>query len=433
MQETRIVETLRDRLVAYLAEKTPNTVDQESIRVLIDRLFEQLEREGVRLSPDDQDRIRWRVFHAAFDFGPINDLMADPDVTEIMINGPFRVFAERKGHRQRVPVAFEDERQLRHLIERLLALSPGKRLDGAVPLTDMSLPDGTRIHAAIPPVVAGGPHLTIRKYVRALETLDDYVAQGAMSEPMARFLHACVRARQNMLFAGATGAGKTALLEVLSSGIDDEERVIVIEDTLELHLRQPDVVRMLTRSPNIEGRGEITIRDLFRSSLRMRPTRIVLGEIRGREVVDYLNALNSGHRGSFGVIHAASPQEAIDRIEHLVPYGGVDVPPAVVRRQIAHGLDLIVQIDQLADGSRKITRITEIAGANDEQVELNDLFCWTTTGRGADGTVLGRFEATGTIPRFQRDFTAAGLAVPETLYAVVPPLTLHDPPAATAK
>lgn len=418
MDDQLLRQALRERLTRKLNDKVPNTVDHESVRQLVERLFHDLEREGLAVPVEDQERVAFQVFHDVFGFGALDPLMQDPEITEIMINGPFRVFVERNGVKSKANVAFEDERELRMVIERLLSLSPGKRLDTSSPLVDLALPDGSRIHVAIPPVVAGGPHVTIRKYVREVKTLDDYVRIGAMDDRIASFLHATVRSRLNVLLAGAAGTGKTTMVEVLSTSVDLEERIVVLEDTLELHFRQPNVVRMLTRTANIEGKGEITITDLFRASLRMRPSRIVLGELRGREVLDYLHALNSGHRGSFGVIHAGTPEESVDRLENLVPYSGVAVPASIVRRQIAHGLDVIVQLEQLPDGSRRVTRVTEVGDVGDDgQVQLRDLFRFVETGRGAGGAIEGRFEATGVVPWFHGKFELAGAPVPQSIYA----------------
>jgi pilus assembly protein CpaF len=409
--------TIRARLLQILHDKVPNTVDSESIGQLMDVLFRDLAREGIIVPPAEIERLRFEVLHEVYGFGAVEGLMQDPDVTEVMINGPYRIFAERHGQTTEVAEVFEDERALNSVVERLLSLAPGKRLDQASPLVDLSLPDGSRIHIAIPPVVAGGTHVTVRKYVRGMKTLDDYVESEGMDEAMAAFLHAAVRARLNILFSGAAGSGKTTLVEVLSTYLNPDERIVVIEDTLELHFRQPNVVRLLSRGPNIEGKGEITIADLFRNTLRMRPTRIVLGELRGREVLDYLQALNSGHRGAFAVIHAASPEQVVDRLENLVPYAHVNLPSLVIRRQIAHGLDLVVQHDQLADGSRKITRISEVGSLDAAgNVEIRDLFHYVETGRNADGVVQGYFEPTGVIPTFHERFVVAGLDLPRDLY-----------------
>lgn len=416
MDEKILKQLVRDRFTHQLASRPGGASDRESVQSTLDRLFVELAREGIHIPGELRDRLAFEVFQDTFDFGAIDELMRDPSVSEIMVNGPHHIFIERNGQREALNLIFEDERALRQVIERMLEMSPGKRLDAAMPLVDLSLPDGARVHAAIPPVVAGGTHLTVRKYLRPLKDLADYVEQGGMDDRMATFLHACVQARFNILISGATGTGKTTLLEVLSAYCDSDERIVVIEDTMELHFHQADVVRLLTRGPNIEGKGMITITDLFRTSLRMHPNRIMLGEIRGGEVLDYLNALNSGHRGSFGVIHAASPQEAIDRLENLAPYAGFNIPATLIRRQVAHGLDLIVQIEQLPDGSRKITRITEVGDANDSSVQLNDIFVYQAEARERD-RVVGKYIATGYVPKFHPQFALCGTPIPDSVYA----------------
>lgn len=418
MEDHTLRRTVRDRLVRLLQERAQDNTDPDAARALADVLVGDLTRDR-SISESVARQLVYDAFHELYGFGAIQSLMLDPDVTEIMINGPNRVFLERDGQMSELDHGFEDQRSLAALVERLLMLSPGKRLDQTSPMVDLSLPDGTRIHIAIPPVVAGGTHVTVRKYARTVETREQYVDRGCMSEEMSAFLSACVRGRRNVLLAGAAGTGKTTLLEVLSREFDPHERIVVIEDTLELHLRQPNVVRLLSRAPNIEGKGEITITDLFRNSLRMRPTRVVLGELRGREVLDFLQALNSGHRGAFGVLHAASPEQAVDRLENLVPYSSAGLPVAVIRRQIAHGLDLVVQLDQLPDGSRKITRISEVLADLDRagEVGVRDLFRFVATGLAEDGTVLGSFEATGIIPTFYQDLVIAGTAVSRQMFA----------------
>ncbi len=417
MEESVLKQMLHDRFSRTLATHAPGSADRESVRALLDKLFVEFAQQGVHVPAEQRDRLMFEVFHDTFDFGAIDALMRDPTVSEIMVNGAHQIFVERNGKRVLLNITFADERALKAVVERMLEMAPGKRLDGSMPLVDLSLPDGTRVHVAIPPVVSGGVHMTVRKYQRTLNTLGDYVEAGGLDERMATFLHACVRARLNVLISGATGTGKTTLLEVMSGYFDNDERIIAIEDTLELRFKQPNVVRLLTRTTNIEGKGAVTITELFRNSLRMHPSRIVLGEIRGAEVVDYLNALNSGHRGSFGVIHAATPQGAVDRLENLVPYAGMSIPATLVRRQVSNGIDIIVQIDQLSDGSRKVTSITEVGKPTAIGVELHDIFRFVPDVL-QEGKVVGRFLATGYVPTFHPNFAIADVALPDSVYKV---------------
>lgn len=308
-------------------------------------------------------------------FGPLWPWAFDRDVSEIMVNGPGRVFVEQDGRKRQIPTRFRDADHLRAIIDRLRALDPGHRLDSSKPFADLSLPDGSRVNAVIAPIAHDGPHLTIRCYRGRFNSLEDLIEQGSMDGRMAILLDAAVRARMNILFSGGTATGKTTLLEILSRSIPEQERIVVIEETLELKIVHSNVLRLLTRECNIEGRGQITIGDLFRNALRMAPDRILLGEVRGGEAYDLLQALNSGHRGSLAVMHASSPEEAIARFENLVPLANLGLPPSVVKRQIAHGLDLLVQLHQLPDGSRRVTRISEVNGVDAlGDPALTDLF-----------------------------------------------------------
>lgn len=349
---------------------------------------------------------------------PLASLLADPSITEVMINGPEQIFIERDGRRVRYKGAFESEDRLRYTVERLLENAPGARVDMASPMVDLALPDGSRVNICIPPVVLGGPHITVRKFSRPVRTMEDFVALGTMDDRMAWFLMAAVRHGAAVLYSGASGTGKTTMLEVAARTIDPEERIIVIEDTLELHLEQPNVVRMLGRSPNIEREGEITLGMLFRNSLRMRPKRIILGEIRGREVIDYLQAITSGHRGSQAVIHASTPREAILRLEQLASMAGRGADQNVVAEQVLLGLDLVVQLDQHLDGVRRTVAISEIVEDPQEigGVGLSDIFRWEPRGAGL-GQVEGSYVATGRVPAFVEQLEQRGVTVPPDLFA----------------
>jgi pilus assembly protein CpaF len=325
--------------------------------------------------------------------------MDDPGITEIMVNGPYKVYIEKSGKKVLSGVEFDDESHLRYIVEKMLAPT-GRRVDESYPYVDFSLEDGSRINVIIPPLAVGGAVATIRKFLSTIEKIEDLVRLGTIDGRMADFLVACIKAKVNILFSGATGSGKTTTLEVLSSYLDPQERIISIEDALEISLRQEHVVKLLTRSPSIEGKGEVTLRDLFRNTLRMRPTRIILGEIRGAEAMDYLQALNSGHRGCLSVIHASSPQDALGRLETMALYAGLNLPPRVIRQQIASGLNLIIQHEQMPDGSRKITHLTQIAGLKDEHIILEDMFFFEIEGMDREGRVKGGWRTTGFMPVF---------------------------------
>jgi pilus assembly protein CpaF len=327
------------------------------------------------------------------------------------------VFVERAGSKSLTTVRFQSEQQLRHVIAHMLILAPGKRIDASSPIVDISLPDGSRVNIALPPIVAGSAHITIRRYARTLRSLEDYVRSDAIDERMATFLFACVTARVNILLSGGAGAGKTTLMEVLTTYMAPMDRIVVLEDSLELHVTQPNVVRLLTRGPNGDGKGEVTLTDLFRASLRMRPTRILLGEIHGRETLEYLHAITSGHTGSVASIHAASPDEAVVRLQNMVAYSGYTVPAAVVRKQIAEGLHVVVQLEQIADGTRKVTRVAEIAGLTASgEVLVRDLFRYEAQGVGVNGRIAGHFVACDVVSALMRRFEVAGVVVDPAIF-----------------
>jgi pilus assembly protein CpaF len=323
--------------------------------------------------------------------GPLEPFLSDNTITEIMINGPDRIYVERKGHKTLSGVQFDDEGHLRTTLDKMLMLA-GRRLDESSPYVDFSLKDGSRINAIISPLAVDGSSITIRKFLDTLKSLDDLIALKTINEQMGDFLQAAVQAKLNIMFSGATGAGKTATLNVLSHEIATDERIVTIEDALELKLSQAHVVRLLTRANNIEGKGAISVRQLFSNTLRMRPTRIILGEIRGEEAMDYLQAVNSGHDGTLAVLHASTPTDVIGRLETMAMYADLNIPSSEIRRQIASGLSLIIQHEQLVDGSRKITYITEVCGMSDGQVCLNDIFRYEISGHAVNGTVTGEFK-----------------------------------------
>jgi Flp pilus assembly CpaF family ATPase/MinD-like ATPase involved in chromosome partitioning or flagellar assembly len=350
------------------------------------------------------------VTDEAIGYGPLETYLADPSVTEIMVNGPQMIYIERSGRLVQVPDAFTDETQLRVVIDRIVA-PLGRRVDESSPMCDARLPDGSRVNVIIPPLALRGSTITIRKFPMSRLTMDNLVGYGSLTPEMAHFIRCCVLARLNIFISGGTGSGKTTLLNVLSSFIPVSERIVTIEDAAELQLIQPHVIPLEARPPNLEGSGAVHIRDLVRNSLRMRPDRIVVGEIRGGEALDMLQAMNTGHDGSLSTGHANSPRDALSRIETMVLMAGMDLPVRAIREQIASALHVIVQVTRLRDGSRKITKITEITGMESDVITMQDLYHYDQTGVDPDGRVMGAFRTAGLRPQFAEAFERAGLSL----------------------
>jgi pilus assembly protein CpaF len=387
----------------------------EILRDRITKIFDYWEKEkGRSIDVNAKEKVIHELCDEFLGWGPLEPLMNDPRITEIMMNGPFKIYIEKDGRKVPTEVKFDDEIHLRHFVEKML-IPAGRRVDESYPYVDFSLKDGSRINVIIPPLSVGGSTVTIRKFLRSINQIDDLRSLGTVDDRMAKFLVACIKAKVNILFSGATGSGKTTTLEVLSSYINPLERIIIIEDTLELTLRQEHVVRLLTRPPNIEGKGEVTIRDLFINTLRMRPTRIILGEIRGAEAMDYLQALNSGHRGCLAVIHASTPFDALTRLETTALYAGLNMPVWAIRKQITSGVDLIVQHDQLTDGSRKITYMTEVETMHEQEIILRDIFRYDIDKVDEEGKVVGAFRAKNT-PTFFPLFKKKGVELSEEIF-----------------
>ncbi|MCM8787602.1 MAG: CpaF family protein [Candidatus Omnitrophica bacterium] len=414
MDIKEIKKELRKELSYTLGDGQKLT--ENTIRERITNIFNYWETQKNRYIDNSIKEVVIRELCDEFlGWGPLKKLMEDPNVTEIMINGYSKVYVEKDGKKTPTDIAFDDETHLRHIIEKML-LPTGRRVDESYPFVDFSLKDGSRVNVIIPPLSVGGTTVTIRKFLRTINQIEDLVNLGTIDMRMAKFLVSCIKAKINILFSGATGSGKTTTLEVLSQYISPSERIIVIEDTLELTLRQDHVVRLLTRPPNIEGKGEITIRDLFINTLRMRPTRIILGEVRGAEAMDYLQALNSGHKGCLAVIHASTPTDALTRLETMALYAGLYMPVWAIRKQIASGLELIVQHEQLIDGSRKITYITEVEDVlSGEEVVLRDIFRYEIEGLDKDGKVKGAFRAKN-VPTFLHLFKKKGIEVDPEIF-----------------
>jgi len=336
-----------------------------------------------------------------------------------MVNGPKKVFIERKGQLVKSNVVFEDDNHVLRVIDRII-LPLGRHIDADSPTVDARLPDGSRVNAVVRPVAIDGPSITIRKFSKDKLTVNDLINFGSMTAQMSEFLQACVKARFNIIISGGTGSGKTTLLNVLSGYIPGNERIITIEDAAELQLQQDHVLRMETKTANVEGGGAVTIRDLVRNSLRMRPDRIVIGEVRGGEALDMLQAMNTGHDGSLTTLHANSPRDALSRVETMVLMAGMDLPLKVVRQQISSAIDLIVQQTRLKDGSRKVTAITEVVGMEGETVVLTDVFKFEQTGIGPDGKILGELKATGIRPLFMPKLDAAGFKLNAEIFMPSP-------------
>lgn len=354
-----------------------------------------------------RDQLFREIMDELLGFGILQPLLDDPEISEVMVNGAKKVYIEKHGKIIKTNITFEDDAAVMRIIEKII-LPLGRRVDPDSPTVDARLPDGSRVNAVIPPVAIDGPSITIRKFQKEKLSVEDLIRFGSLTPTMAEFIRACVMARLNIIISGGTGSGKTTLLNVLSSFIPEEERIVTIEDAAELKLQQEHVVRLETKPANIEGKGMVTVRDLVRNSLRMRPDRIIVGEVRGGEALDMLQAMNTGHDGSLTTLHANSPRDAISRLETMCLMAGMDLPIRVIREQIASAIDMIIQQTRLKDGSRKITSITEIAGMEGETVVMTDIFKFQQTGIDPQGKVIGELKPTGIRPLFMPRLEAAG-------------------------
>ncbi|WP_322797682.1 CpaF family protein [Thermoflexus sp.] len=411
---------LKNRIQSKLLSELEPTLDfsrTDELRAMIEEKFDAvLMEDHIVLSRLERQRLFEQIVAEILGFGPLEPLLKDDTITEIMVNGPKKVYIERGGKIERTNVVFEDDEHLMRIIERIVA-PLGRRVDESMPYVDARLPDGSRVNIVIPPISLIGPVVTIRKFYRTPLTVDDLIRLGSATPEVMEFLKACVQAKINIVVSGGTGSGKTTLLNILSGFIPEGERIITIENAAELQLRQEHVVTLETRPPNIEGKGEITMRDLVINALRMRPDRIIVGECRGGEAFDMLQAMNTGHEGSMTTIHANSPRDALARLENMVLMAGTDLPHRAIREQIAMAIDLIVQTARMRDGSRKIVSLTEIQGLEGEVITTTELFRFEQYGM-EGGKIVGRLVPTGIRPRFIDRLEAAGIRLPPAIFGV---------------
>ncbi len=405
---------VQQKLIAELDPKLDLTKTDE-VRRNVEEIFNEiLDSENIVLTRVDRARLFEAVAAEILGFGPIEPLLKDHTINEIMVNGPRLVYIERHGRLEKTNIQFQNDEHVMRVIDRIVA-PLGRRIDESSPYVDARLPDGSRVNAIIPPLCLNGPTITIRKFSKDPFTVDDLIRFGTMTPEMATFLKACVEARLNIVVSGGTGTGKTTTLNVLSGWIPADERIITIENAAELQLRQEHVITLESRPPNIEGRGEVTIRDLVINALRMRPDRIVVGECRGGEALDMLQAMNTGHDGSMTTLHANSPRDATSRLETMVLMAGMELPMKAIREQIAAAIDLIVQLERLKDGSRKIVSITEVQGMEGDVIVMQDIFVFEQTGV-EGGKIVGRMKPTGIRPKFIEKFEAANIYLPPNIF-----------------
>jgi pilus assembly protein CpaF len=417
---TQLYVESKNAILAYLVQNIDQKLLEKGDETLLRRRVEELVEEKLRseklpFSRQMRNRLVSDMADEILGFGPIEPLLRDPTVTEVMVNRPDQVYCERFGKLELTDIQFRDYEHIRHVIDKIVT-PLGRRVDESSPMVDARLPDGSRVNAIVPPLSLNGPALTIRKFSVDPYTVEDLIGFGTITQGMAAFLAACVKVKLNILVSGGSGAGKTTLLNVLSSFIPEGERVVTVEDAAELKLHQPHVVRLESRPPNIEGKGEIKIRDLVRNCLRMRPDRIVVGEVRGGEALDMLQAMNTGHEGSISTIHSNTPRDALARLETMVMMSGMDLPSRAIREQVAAAIHLIVQISRLSDGSRKVASVCEVQGMEGNVIVLQDLFTFQQKGVGEGGKVLGTMQATGMVPKFIDKFTAAGIRLPTEIF-----------------
>lgn len=402
-----------DSLTRELEVDNPPYNKREAfVKQKLDEIFVRL---GSKVPGSIRQQLTQETLNEVLGYGPIQPLLDDDDVSEVMVNGPNKVYVEKKGQLTKTGVTFDNDAHVLRVIDRII-LPLGRRVDADSPTVDARLPDGSRVNAVIPPVAIDGPTITIRKFRRDKLTVQQLVDFGSLTTQMAEFLRACVISRLNIVISGGTGSGKTTLLNVLSTMIPADERILTIEDAAELQLQQDHIVRLETKVANVEGKGQVSIRDLVRNALRMRPDRIVVGECRGGETLDMLQAMNTGHDGSLTTLHANTPRDALARLETMVLMAGMDLPIKVIRQQVSAAVDLIIQQTRLKDGTRKVTAITEVAGMEGDTIVLTDIFKFEQTGMSTDGKVIGQLKPTGIRPLFTPRLEASGFKLPPEIF-----------------
>jgi len=407
---------IHSKLVDKLDLSRVSDLDNETLRREIRLVVERLcDTENPLLNRMERERLIDEVLDETFGFGPLEVLLKDPTISDILVNGPHKIYVERRGKLEKTDVKFRDNDHLLQIIDRIVS-KVGRRVDETSPMVDARLPDGSRVNAIIPPLALDGPSMSIRRFGSNPLKLEDLLNYKAFTPEMAMLMEACIKARLNIVISGGTGCGKTTLLNTLSSFIPGDERVITIEDAAELQLQQDHVVRLETRPPNIEGKGAVTTRDLVRNALRMRPERIIIGECRGAESLDMLQAMNTGHAGSMTTLHANSPRDAQARLETMIMMAGMELPIKAMRQQISSAVDLIVQANRLQGGPRKVTSITEVMNMEQDIIIMQDIFRYRQLGIDQNGRAYGQFEATGVRPSFVSRLEAAGIKLPTNLF-----------------
>ena len=410
--KSRTHQKLLERVDLKVMESLSPDKLKDELKILVDRI---LSEETIALNDTEQRNLVRDIQHEMLGLGPLEPLLADPTISDILVNTYAQVYVERRGKLELTDVRFTDDAHLKKIIDKIVS-RVGRRIDESSPMVDARLPDGSRVNAIIPPISIDGPILSIRRFAVTPLRMDDVIGFKSVTPGMAEVLKGLAKAKMNILISGGTGTGKTTMLNIISGFIPETDRIVTIEDAAELQLQQPHVVRLETRPMNIEDRGEVNQRVLVRNSLRMRPDRIILGEVRGDEAIDMLQAMNTGHEGSMATIHANSSRDALTRLENMVGMGGMTLPPKVIRQQISSALNVVVQIVRLTDGKRKISSIQEITGMEGEIITMQEIFKYTQTGVGADGTVQGYFSATGVRPRFLDKLHSFGIDISDLIF-----------------
>lgn len=415
-QERAWKQKIHQKLMKVLDLSLLGTLGKEEAERQLQEIGQRLmSEESIPLSLTARQRIIRQIQDDILGLGPLEPLLADKSIADILVNGHDSIYVERNGKLEKVDVSFHSDTHLLNIIDRIVS-SVGRRIDESSPMVDARLKDGSRVNAIIPPLAVDGPLLSIRRFSIGRLSMESLMEKGTLTAPIAGLLESIVRGRLNVLISGGTGSGKTTLLNVLSGFVPDNERIVTIEDSAELQLQQPHVVRLETRPPNIENKGEVTQRDLVRNSLRMRPDRIIVGEVRGAEALDMLQAMNTGHDGSMTTLHANAPRDALTRIENMVSMTGTTMPVKAIRSQVASAIDVVLQVERQEDGTRRLVSVQEINGMEGDVITMSELFNFRRVGRDEEGKVIGHYKATGIVPRFHEHLHQRGIAVPLSLF-----------------